>query len=265
VHGVSKRQPHFRISTSPQVDAYARPDPGRKEYSAANLYPVLMLQTITDLCGPAGRLEALLNTGTPEAPFSALITHPHPLFGGTMHNKVVYHAMKGFAAFSVPVLRFNFRGTGLSEGTHDEARGEVDDVLAALDYLHALYGKPILFAGFSFGSYVGLRACGGDSRVAGLVGLGLPVSAAGRSYTYEFLPRCTQPKLFISGDHDEFSTPEALMRILATAPPPMQTVTITDADHFFQGIPTDPTAKLDQMQLHLRTWLSTTFKLPVIP
>lgn len=221
-----------------------------------------MLQTITDLEGPAGRLEALLNTGAPDTSFAALVTHPHPLFGGTMHNKVVYHAMKAFTAFNLPVLRFNFRGTGLSEGKHDEARGEVDDVLAALDYLSALYGKPILFAGFSFGSYVGLRACGGDSRVAGLVGLGLPVSAAGRNYTYEFLPACTQPKLFISGDHDDFSTTEALIRILADAPPPTETVIIPGADHFFQGIPTDTTPKLDQMQHHFRTWLSSTFALP---
>jgi alpha/beta superfamily hydrolase len=223
-----------------------------------------MLHTITDLQGPAGRLEALLNTGAEDAPYTALVTHPHPLFGGTMHNKVVYHAMKTFAAFNLPVLRFNFRGTGLSEGTHDEARGEVDDVRAALHYLHTLYGKPILFAGFSFGSYVGLRACGGDPRVAGLVGLGLPVSAAGRSYTYEFLPACTQPKLFLSGDHDEFSTAQALTRILALAPPPTETVTIAGADHFFQGIPSDPTPKLDQMQHELRTWLIKTFALPDI-
>ena len=217
-----------------------------------------MLQTITDLSGPAGRLEALLNTGAEDAPFSAVVTHPHPLFGGTMHNKVVYHAMKTFAAFNIPVLRFNFRGTGLSEGKHDDARGEVDDVRAALDYLQARYAKPILFAGFSFGSYVGLRACGGDERVAGLVGLGLPVSAAGRSYTYEFLPKCIQPKLFISGDHDEFSTPEALTRILALSPPPTETVTIAGADHFFQGTPLDPKPKLDQMQHHLHTWLGET-------
>ncbi len=220
-----------------------------------------MLQTITDLKGPAGKLEALLNTGADDAPYAALVTHPHPLFGGTMHNKVVYHAMKAFASFDLPVLRFNFRGVGLSEGIHDEARGEIDDVRAALDYLHALYAKPILFAGFSFGSYVGLRACGGDPRIAGLVGLGLPVSAAGRTYTYEFLPACTQPKLFLSGSHDDFSTPEALDRILAIAPPPKEIVTIPGADHFFQGIPADPTPKLDQMQHHLRTWLTQTFSL----
>lgn len=218
-----------------------------------------MLQTVTDLHGPAGRLEALLTSGDSAAPFAALVAHPHPLFGGTMHNKVVYHAMKSFAAFGLPVLRFNFRGAGLSEGKHDDARGEVDDVLAALNYLYTRCAKPILFAGFSFGSYVGLRACGGDSRVAGLVGLGLPVSAAGRNYTYEFLERCTQPKLFVSGDRDDFSTPEALTRILAAAPAPCERILIAGADHFFQGVPGDPEPKLDRMQHHLRTWLSGTF------
>jgi hypothetical protein len=78
-----------------------------------------------DLRGPAGRMEALLNTGKEDAPYAAVIAHPHPLFGGTMHNKVVYHAMKSFLSFGIPVLRFNFRGAGLSEGTHDNGYGEV--------------------------------------------------------------------------------------------------------------------------------------------
>ena len=122
-----------------------------------------------------------------------------------MHNKVVYHAAKAFSYFGLPTLRFNFRGTGLSEGAHDDGRGEVDDGRAALDWLTARFDLPILFAGFSFGSNVGLRACCGDARVRGLVGLGLPVRAAGRDYRYDFLPACgSVPKLFISGDHDEF-------------------------------------------------------------
>ena len=217
--------------------------------------------TIDDLCGPAGRLEALLNTGTPDAPFAALVAHPHPLFGGTMHNKVVYNTMKAFTHFGLPVLRFNFRGVGLSEGTHAHTEGEQDDVRAALDWLSARFRKPILFAGFSFGSYVGLRATCGDPRVAGLVGLGLPVQAAGRSYTYEFLPRCTQPKLFLSGDSDEFCPSDVLEAFASTAPPPTETHIIAGADHFFQGIPASPTPKLEQMQAHLRTWLAETFHL----
>jgi alpha/beta superfamily hydrolase len=222
---------------------------------------VSAVQTINDLRGPAGRLEALLNTGQDDAPFAALVAHPHPLFGGTMHNKVVYHAMKAFTSFGLPVLRFNFRGNGRSEGAHDNGRGEVDDVRAALDYLTTLYDKPLLFAGFSFGSYTGLRATCGDPRVAGIVGLGLPVQAAGRDYTYEFLAGCTQPKLFISGDHDEFCPSDVLQKVAATSPGSSQCIIIPGADHFFAGIPESPNAKLDRMQSHLRDWLIRNFEL----
>src|SRR5271167_772901 len=113
------------------------------------------VKTIEDLHGPAGRLEALLNTGASDAKYAVLVCHPHPLGGGTMHNKVVYHAMKAFQGFGLPVLRFNFRGTGLSEGTHDNGHGERDDLRAALDWMRQEYNCPILFAGFSFGSSVG--------------------------------------------------------------------------------------------------------------
>src|ERR1700719_494023 len=114
--------------------------------------PVTTAIRSLEIPGPAGRLEALLNSGRPEAKYSALICHPHPHGGGTMHNKVVYNAMKVFHAFGLPVLRFNFRGTGLSEGSHDEGIGEQDDVRAALDWLQTEYKLPTLFAGFSFGS-----------------------------------------------------------------------------------------------------------------
>jgi alpha/beta superfamily hydrolase len=101
-----------------------------------------------ELRGPAGRLEALLNTGKDDARYAAVVSHPHPLFGGTMHNKVVYHAMKSFQSFGIPVLRFNFRGAGLSEGKHDNGYGEVGDVHAALDWMQKEYERPILFAEF---------------------------------------------------------------------------------------------------------------------
>jgi len=219
------------------------------------------VRNLEDLHGPDGRLEALLNTGTDDAPYAALVTHPHPLFGGTMHNKVVYHAMKAFSHFGLPVLRFNFRGAGRSEGTHDGGRGEVEDVRAGLDYLAGEYARPILFAGFSFGSYTGLRATCGDARVAGIVGLGLPVQAAGRDYIYEFLPGCTQPKLFISGDSDEFCPSEVLLRVVAESPEPHECLIIPGADHFFQGTSTSPMPKLDQMQSAMRTWLAERFEL----
>ena len=178
-----------------------------------------------------------------------------------MHNKVVYHAMKALSGAGLPVLRFNFRGVGLSEGEHDHGRGEQDDVRAALDWLEERFHKPILLAGFSFGSVVGLSTACADERVAGLVGLGLPVSAAGRDYTFEFLRHCPQPKLFVSGDHDEFSPADALRAALAQAEEPKSTVLIAGADHFFQGTADSPGAKLAQMQAAIHAWLAETFSL----
>lgn len=205
-----------------------------------------------DLAGPAGRLEALLNSGEADSPYAALVCHPHPLGGGTMHNKVVYHAMKAINGLGIPVLRFNFRGTGRSEGTHDEGRGEQDDVRVAIEWLDREFHRPILFAGFSFGSNVGLRACCGDPRVVGLIALGLPVSAEGRNYTYKYLPACTQPKLFISGDHDQYGPMAQVKAVVETAPEPKQLVWIADADHFFVG-------KLDQVQATITEWVTQNF------
>jgi alpha/beta superfamily hydrolase len=220
------------------------------------------VQTIEDLRGPAGRLEALLNTGRSHAPYATLVAHPHPLGGGTMHNKVVYHTAKAFSSFGLPVLRFNFRGVGLSEGAHADGRDEIEDVRAALDWLSARYGLPILFAGFSFGSYVGLRACCVDSRVHGLIGLGLPVRAAGRDYTYEFLAGCSSvPKLFVSGDRDDFSPGGELEAVLAAASQPKRIVWVEGADHFFAGTPQSPASKLDVMSGAIRTWLAEEFEL----
>lgn len=221
------------------------------------------VRSLDDLLGPVGRLEAILNTGAPDARYAALIAHPHPMFGGTMHNKVVYNTMKAFSHFGLPVLRFNFRGAGLSEGTHDEGRGEVEDVRAALEYLIRLTSLPVIFAGFSFGSHVGLRACCGDTRVSGLVGLGLPVRAANRDYRYDFLPTCAAPKLFLSGDQDEFCPAEVLAGFLEMAPEPKQMHIIEGADHFFQGVPGSPRPKLDLLQQHLRDWLAETFLLRI--
>lgn len=217
------------------------------------------IRSVEDLYGPAGRLEAVLNTGRDDAPYTALVCHPHPPSGGSLHNKVVYHAMKTFSSFGLPVLRFNFRGVGLSEGTYDDGHGEQNDVRAALEWLELNFRKPILFAGFSFGSNVGLRACCGDVRVKGLVGLGLPVRAEGRDYTYGFLPNCIGPKLFLCGDHDQFSPRDVMEQVLTNAPEPKQMVWIEGANHFFQGIPSSPTSKLPQMQSALHTWLTTTF------
>ncbi len=215
------------------------------------------LRSIDDLRSSAGRLEALLNTGTPDAKYAVLICHPHPLGGGTMHNKVVYHAMKAFHTFGLPILRFNFRGTGLSEGEHDDGRGEREDVRAALDWLGREYGLPILFAGFSFGANVGLQVCCGDERVRGMVALGLPVHAEGRAYHYEFLAECRAPKLFISGTLDQYGPMEEVKAAVAHAPGAAQILWIEGAEHFFVG-------KLDQVQAGIRSWLTTLFLPPKV-
>lgn len=204
------------------------------------------------LSGPVGRLEALLNEGEPNATHSALVCHPHPLYGGTMHNKVVYNAMKALSGFGFPALRFNFRGAGLSEGVHDEGRGEVDDVRAALDFLAAEYQLPIIFCGFSFGAATGLRAACGDPRVVGLISLGTPVSVEGRTYTYGFLRECAQPKLFISGGNDQYSPRTELQAAFTNAPDPKKLVIVEGVDHFFVG-------KLNEMQRAIEDWVGEHF------
>lgn len=219
------------------------------------------IRSIEDLRGPAGKLEAVLNTGRDDAPYAAIVCHPHPKGGGTLHNKVVYHAMKVFTSFGLPVVRFNFRGVGLSEGAFDDGHGEQNDVRATLSWMEHNLKRPILFAGFSFGSHVGLRACCGDVRVKGLIGLGLPVRAEGRDYTYGFLPLCTRPKLFISGDHDQFGPRDLVEKVLDKAPEPKSIFWVEGADHFFQGTTSSPGAKLAVMQQHMRLWLHEEFDL----
>ncbi len=229
------------------------------------------LRTIDNLRGPAGRLEALLNAGAPDAPYAALVCHPHPLGGGTMHNKVVYQTMKAFQGLGLPVLRFNFRGTELSEGEHDHGEGEQDDVRAALDWLRREFGLPILFAGFSFGSFVGLRACCGDARVVGLAALGLPTHAEGRDYRYDFLRDCAQPKLFVSGTRDQYGPIAEVEAAVALAHDPKKLVWISDADHFFASPPSIAAAgtaggpaksagsKLEDVKQAIRAWAQSRF------
>jgi alpha/beta superfamily hydrolase len=219
------------------------------------------IRSVEDLHGPAGRLEAVLNTGRLDASYAALICHPHPLGGGTLHNKVVYHTMKAFTSVGLPVLRFNFRGVGLSEGSHDHGRGEIDDARAALDWLDEHLQLPILLAGFSFGSFVGMRAGCGDGRVKGLIGLGIPSLADGRTYSFEFLEDCTQPKLFVCGAEDQFGPRAAVEPMLQRAAAPKRMVWIEGAEHFFQGTPSSPGAKLNQMQAQILTWLHKSFGL----
>ena len=185
---------------------------------------------------PAGRLEALLNAGAENATHAALVCHPHPLFGGTLHNKVVFHTMKALNGFGFPVLRFNFRGTGLSQGEHDHGRGEMDDVHAALDWLAREFHLPLLFSGFSFGAAVGLPVACADARVPAVIGVGIPVAPIDeRAYDFSFLQACAKPKLFVSGARDQFGPRTQLQRLVDSLAEPRKLVLIEGADHFFEG------------------------------
>jgi uncharacterized protein len=201
------------------------------------------------LDGPAGQLEALLNSGAENATHAALVCHPHPVFGGTMHNKVVFHAMKALNSFGFPALRFNFRGTGLSHGEHDHGHGEVDDVHAALNWLDREFQLPLIFAGFSFGAAVGLNAACADDRVKALIGLGTPVAPVDeRSYEFSFLRSCDKPKLFVSGSRDQFGPRAKLEQLVNSLQEPKKLVIIESADHFFEG-------RLREMREAIEVWV----------
>jgi len=205
------------------------------------------------LDGPAGRLEGLLNAGSAKGTHAALVCHPHPLYGGTLHNKVVFHATKALHGFGFPVLRFNFRGTGLSGGEHAGGVGEVEDVRTALDWLEREFFLPVIFAGFSFGAAVGLRAAYNDPRVAGLVALGLPAVGVqaeleeARVYSFDFLRESTRPKLLVSGSRDQFAPPGTLEALVGTFAEPKKLVRIEAADHFFEG-------RLKEMRVAVEDW-----------
>jgi len=201
------------------------------------------------LDGPAGRLEALLNAGAENATRAALVCHPHPLYGGTLHNKVVFHTMKALNHFGYPVLRFNFRGAGLSQGEHERGDGEVEDVRTALDWLDREFHLPLIFAGFSFGAAVGLLAACPDARVGAVIGLGLPVvTIDDRDYDFEFLRNCTKPKLFVSGDRDQFGPRAKLEGTVGSLPEPKKLVIIEGADHFFAG-------RLRELRETIEAWI----------
>jgi len=144
--------------------------------------------------------------------------------------------MKALNSFGYPVLRFNFRGTGLSQGEHDNGVGEVDDVRAALDWLDREFHLPLIFAGFSFGAAIGLQAACPDPRVQAVIGLGIPaVPADGRVYDLSFLQNCAKPKLFVSGSRDQFGPRAELERLVESLSQPKRLVLIEGADHFFEG------------------------------
>ena len=203
--------------------------------------------------GPAGRIEAIIKEPATVVTRAAIVCHPHPLFGGTMHNKVVFSIARAFQTAGFAVLRFNFRGAGQSEGEHDNGRGEQEDLQAAIKFVERKYaGAEVWLAGFSFGSAVMLRAAACDDldldleehaapmsqhapavggRVRAIVATGVPVS----TYDLTGIPKCGKPKLFVQGSLDKYGSVEDLERLFATLDAPKELKIIQGADHFFEG------------------------------
>lgn len=198
-----------------------------------------------DIAGPAGRLEAILMRpdGAPEA--AAVLCHAHPLHGGVMHFKVVFRAAKALQHHGVAVLRFNFRGVGRSEGSHDHGHGEQDDVRAALAEMRRRFpGLPLVLGGFSFGSTMALRVGCAERDVSALFALGLPIETMP---DLAFLHGCAPPRLFVQGEHDQFGGAETLRDLVARLPQPRTLVIVPGADHFFGG-------HLDALQDAVSSW-----------
>ena len=196
--------------------------------------------------GPAGNLEALLEWNPEWKPRQlAIVCHPHPLYGGTMHNKVVFRAAKGAILARVPAFRFNFRGVGRSEGKYADGIGERDDARAALDFLQKRFPQiPVSMMGFSFGSVVALAVGAADARVNSLVGIGLPANSA----DFRFLQEVRKPKLLVQGTKDQFGSREKVEKLFSSLQDPKRLRFVEDADHFLTG-------KLAELQSEIQEFL----------
>ena len=194
-----------------------------------------------------GHLEALIREPRGSTKAAAIVCHPHPLQGGTMHTKTVFRAAQALADVDVAALRFNFRGVGTSTGSYEEGVGERGDVEAALDWLEARYpGLPLIAGGFSFGSMVALGTAAPQERVVALFGLGLPI----RWYDYSFLGKGKKPVLIVQGEEDEFGSGSEIAPVVAELGDHVTLVRIPDADHYFNG-------HIDEMKAAMSTYFES--------
>lgn len=191
-----------------------------------------MADVIREIPGPAGPLEALIDSpaGPPRA--AVVFAHPLPTHGGTMHTKVVFQGAKALTRIGCAVLRFNFRGVGRSAGEWDNGRGEMDDYRAALDFMAAQHPELELWAaGFSFGSYIATTCGADDDRVCMLVAIAPPVDR----YEFASVKRSTKPKFIVHGERDELISLRAVREFYAQLQEPKDIVEIDRANHLFDG------------------------------
>ncbi|MGO9013217.1 MAG: alpha/beta hydrolase [Bryobacteraceae bacterium] len=186
-----------------------------------------------EIAGPAGRLEALLEEPHDRDPWcAAVVCHPHPLHGGTLHNKVVYRLARGLRHAGLAVLRFNYRGVGRSQGEYGNLEGEIEDARAALEWLRLRHpGLPHALAGFSFGARVITRLGCKTGGARFLLAAGFPTAMGGA----EYLERCAAPKVFVQSTHDQYGPRAELEAAFARWAAPKRIVWIEAADHFFAG------------------------------
>lgn len=203
-----------------------------------------MSEQIRTIAGPAGPLEVLIDkpSGAPRA--AVVFAHPLPIQGGTMHTKVVFQGAKALTRIGCVVLRFNFRGVGLSGGTWDEGRGELDDYRAATDFMASQYpGLELWAVGFSFGSYIAMTAGAGDDRICALIGIAPPVDR----YDYAPVLASPKPKFLIHGEDDELIPLRAVREFYAKLGEPKELVEIDRANHLFDGQASEVGDALDEL------------------
>jgi alpha/beta superfamily hydrolase len=182
--------------------------------------------------GPAGRIEAALRVACP-ARAAAVVAHPHPEHGGTMHNPVVFHADRELFRAGFTTLRFNFRGVGDSEGSHDEGRGEVEDLAAAASWLRGVaLGLPLFLVGYSFGSVCALRHALGNETVHAVIAIGLPVAV----YPLDEVERLGRRLAVVQGSEDEFGSPEEIRHLLRGARPRGMLYVVPGSSHVFPNL-----------------------------
>ena len=184
------------------------------------------------LPGQAGKLEALLEEPEDAAPVeAAVVCHPHPQGGGTMHNKVVYRLARGLRKSGCVVLRFNYRGVNLSEGEYDHGIGETEDARVGLRELAIRYPHlPLVASGFSFGSRVALRLTSLEPAIQRVVAVGFPTVIAEREFVYGV----HVPKFFVQSTRDAFGPRQDFEAFFATIPEPKRIDWIEAIDHFFK-------------------------------